>query len=1413
MTSVVDTARETARKNPPLENAKTLRGIYNEYKENGKTDKDKIDNYRFPAWVLEADRWTEGGDKSHKFDETIVVYDNDDDIKKVKELVEEREPVNIGMNLDEERYSKDNLKKNFGWRVGAYGKSTRSELYPNIGIYCHARVTNGVNSPEEKDVHVMNLIGYGFDSEEQPDYRYFLDKYKMTTADITYVMYTNDENMKKQFKEDLIQRYRKIWLKACYICKFKELKNLWYYGVGNNNFSAFLPLDWALSINFYNQIFAEAFGIDPTNSNNPHSTNSNENDITIPINFCKEYKINVLNLGTSSNKHIPHVLFTTDTTPVDTLYINAWDPWSIIGNGNAGDISLDGHWGRNSNMSVLGWSMTNSRLLPDIMGGASAETSKILSMKQILDKIKEKEKDAGSSASPPVSGDSPSAPSCNIDTSGKNITGITTECQDAIFSLVPEVSGKENILKKHLSVLRTDTEKATNDDLPPGSATIVDLSYYRKEFKYPDDRIKLGHQYIKQTKDDGKTETIISDVNSFNKEIQFVIQAAPAGFGAANISNQSVTNSVYNCLYLADKRGVQGIAFPIIGGDLFFTKLNIKKNRLYEILFQGVADYFNDFKESKIEVVLFAGSKRVDDNDDFEKTFNDFIDKNKIVEGKLKQIQTGIFNAYYTYNNNSKNKTKITALVNAANTYITFNNVSGLALAFKNMLGGVGEKQITTLYTLHDTQTGIDDKVYTITDDITKQGEKIKTAFKTAVDEYIKKPTAASPSTPKPAPAPASAPPATPPVVKKQFADVIKELEGKLTQDSENDAEKQKLKITLPDLSYPPNGDPSVAKKNLNSAEPAIGDMIKEFETAADGDDTKFYLGACRSIQAAYDLEMKGISDNTTREAMRAKLLLNLRKNSLLLKVPTRWDYATMQPGKEPELTEEEVREKYAKLQQECATLVSYSTEDAYKLAEQLIPLDVKMEIYKLEEKNKIVQKDYPTTERTYAPSIDITPGYTKIVTQESSNCGRAALANFFGVPDLLVKGDPLNTDEVFNLNNPRSDSKINMGSICNLRAKYAKLFKTYDKLSDECPDGENYSINVLNVVLQILGYTTGENNDSGISIIFTNRSDSQESKNNYTEANRTAHDENTLGYLVNLNKAHWICYKKSNLNSTDDSFYRINSMKETDEASVGKTTQKIHKLIEKDYSGSSGATNQYLSLHPITKLTDPTTNQKLFNLFTSSNGKDYYKELIESSSLDYNWKLFIKNVISKIIEKADKTDKEKLKIMLYLSNLTGDIIDKSLKQKILDLHNEIKSKIVDTFVENTKKNITSININEITTPKAYIEHSDGIFTLTISAKDRFFYNLNNTNTYDNNLVSSILTSINYKNILMPQLKGEIDLVLKSDSHSSTGGGGFKPRHNATINHAKSKHNSSFKVSSSTTKHKTHNRSHTQRVK
>ena len=44
-------------------------------------------------------------------------------------------------------------------------------------------------------------------------------------------------------------------------------------------------------------------------------------------------------------------------------FINAWDCWSIPGNGNNMDNSLDGYIGRNTQIAINGTSLTNTWLL------------------------------------------------------------------------------------------------------------------------------------------------------------------------------------------------------------------------------------------------------------------------------------------------------------------------------------------------------------------------------------------------------------------------------------------------------------------------------------------------------------------------------------------------------------------------------------------------------------------------------------------------------------------------------------------------------------------------------------------------------------------------------------------------------------------------------------------------------------------------------------------------------------------------------------------------------------------------------------------------------------------------------------------------------------------------------------------
>ena len=269
-----------------------------------------LPQYGFPEWVLNNNLWT-----TFDFDKTIVYYNKEDDLDNVKQLVKEREPCNINMRRI---YFEKDLENNFGWRYGAYQYSTVDKLMPNIAIYCYATVLRPTGY---KKVHVINLVGYAFDCMEQPDYQYFRTKPH----------------------EHVVEKYYQVWHKAfvaaVYLKRSGKINKIKIFNVGGGAFSGLFQND------FIEQIFEPAF-----------------------LPFIPSFEaagIEVLGYNRNTQRFdggfIPDTL-DTDEEMEKTLYVNAWDPWSLIGNGNDRDSSLDGYWGRCSNMAVLGWSLTNTEI-------------------------------------------------------------------------------------------------------------------------------------------------------------------------------------------------------------------------------------------------------------------------------------------------------------------------------------------------------------------------------------------------------------------------------------------------------------------------------------------------------------------------------------------------------------------------------------------------------------------------------------------------------------------------------------------------------------------------------------------------------------------------------------------------------------------------------------------------------------------------------------------------------------------------------------------------------------------------------------------------------------------------------------------------------------------------------------------
>lgn len=256
----------------------------------------------FPNWTLDINHW-----KTFSFNTTVVYYDTFEELNDVVLLVKEREPCNMAMK---QYYNKDKLETYFGWRNGAYCKSTPKKLMPNIAIYCKADVLLSFGF---KKIHLINLIGYAFDTNNQPDFLF----------------------LKENGLNHIIQKYNLMWKKALACLIDLNLKKIKIFNVGGGNFAG--PIN-----NFIETIFEPAF---------------------LPL--LPEFKKNNIHIlgydsytKTFNGGFIPQCLETDDDVE-NTLYINAWDCWSMAGNGNQYDNSLDGYWGRNSNIALLCWSMTN----------------------------------------------------------------------------------------------------------------------------------------------------------------------------------------------------------------------------------------------------------------------------------------------------------------------------------------------------------------------------------------------------------------------------------------------------------------------------------------------------------------------------------------------------------------------------------------------------------------------------------------------------------------------------------------------------------------------------------------------------------------------------------------------------------------------------------------------------------------------------------------------------------------------------------------------------------------------------------------------------------------------------------------------------------------------------------------------
>eukprot|EP00811_Abedinium_folium_P036552 NODE_9251_length_1436_cov_14.540871.p1 GENE.NODE_9251_length_1436_cov_14.540871~~NODE_9251_length_1436_cov_14.540871.p1 ORF type:complete len:365 (+),score=58.40 NODE_9251_length_1436_cov_14.540871:97-1095(+) len=267
--------------------------------------------FRYPDWSIEM---LERGQLSENMRRTVVYHLTSDDIALVQEVAREREPCNIAMCR---HYNEQGLEAAFGYRRGAYGKSTSTRLMPNIAIFCRTPIRAPMGG-DQVNINVINLIGYAFDSGEQPDSRYFFE----------------NSTIPPEKWQELVDRMSQMWRFAFECGRRHGLTSLFITNVGGGAFSTLLNNNRATC---YDKLKAESL---------PRVRD-----------LYPDIQVHPL-------PRIPHWAFTAEARRQldNSLLVNAWDPWSMVGNGNAADNSLDGFFGRSTAMALLCWPHTNPHM-------------------------------------------------------------------------------------------------------------------------------------------------------------------------------------------------------------------------------------------------------------------------------------------------------------------------------------------------------------------------------------------------------------------------------------------------------------------------------------------------------------------------------------------------------------------------------------------------------------------------------------------------------------------------------------------------------------------------------------------------------------------------------------------------------------------------------------------------------------------------------------------------------------------------------------------------------------------------------------------------------------------------------------------------------------------------------------------
>ena len=267
-------------------------------------------------------------------------------------LLQNREPTNLSMSKHHDVERLVQLMTTYYGRQHAYRESYYSkywlenkQLAPNIAVYCETPAVDWSLDPRNERLdfdhnhalrlRVLNVIGFGFDDPKQPDFQRF-----------------RNERGSVALTSAIRSVFEKILACVVYF-QDKSHPITWMhvpeFGCGE---MAGGQRGRANEVNvIFNWMWHEfeprwrAAGAHATRAHIYKDGSFSDNTLR-PFPVWQEYARNAALHGGLDNR----------------LFVNAWDPHTLVGNANFGDASMDGYYGRSTAMALLCWPLTNGNM-------------------------------------------------------------------------------------------------------------------------------------------------------------------------------------------------------------------------------------------------------------------------------------------------------------------------------------------------------------------------------------------------------------------------------------------------------------------------------------------------------------------------------------------------------------------------------------------------------------------------------------------------------------------------------------------------------------------------------------------------------------------------------------------------------------------------------------------------------------------------------------------------------------------------------------------------------------------------------------------------------------------------------------------------------------------------------------------